>query len=66
MRPGYIEGDRGPGYKPPDYVAKAVATVQRDELVAACLKQCFEGIEMDPIGNDDLKRIGKEALSRYG
>lgn len=43
-----------------------MATIQRNELVAACLKQCVEGIEMDPISNEDLGKIGKEALGRYG
>jgi hypothetical protein len=29
------------------------------------LKQCVEGIEKDPIMNDELVTIGQEALPRY-
>ncbi|KAH6663417.1 hypothetical protein B0J14DRAFT_684606 [Halenospora varia] len=65
-RPAFILGDRGPGFKMPNYGGHEILTVEREVMVAAMLKQCVEGIEMDPLGNDDLIRIGEEALPRYG
>jgi hypothetical protein len=42
-----------------------VPTIELKHCVAAVLKECVEGIEMDPIGNDDLSRIGLEALPNF-
>jgi hypothetical protein len=64
VRPGHINGDRGPGYVHAQ-LAPEVPTVKLEFCVAAALKQCVEGIEMDPIGNDDLARIGEEAEPKY-
>ncbi|KAG0652745.1 hypothetical protein D0Z07_0367 [Hyphodiscus hymeniophilus] len=64
VRPGYIKGNRGSGYVEPQ-LPPGVPTVILEVCVAAVLKQCVEGIEMDPILNDDLERIGKEAMPKY-
>jgi hypothetical protein len=65
VRPGYIIGDREiPGWKPPVY-GREVPSVKREDMVAAMLKQCVEGIEKDPILNEELVSIGQEALPRY-
>jgi hypothetical protein len=65
VRPGYIIGDREiPGWKPPVY-GREVPSVKREDMVAAMLKQCVEGIEKDPILNEELISIGQEALPRY-
>lgn len=64
VRPGYVLGDRGSGYVQPP-LGPEVPTVKLEDCVAAVLKQCVEGIQMDPIGNDDLKRIGEEASTKY-
>ncbi len=67
VRPGYIIGDRGvPGYTMPDYGIMDIPTVKREDAVAVMLKQCVEGIEMDPISNDELNRIGEKAVMIYG
>lgn len=63
-RPGYILGDRGGGYVQPP-LGPEVPTVKLEDCVAAVLKQCVEGIEMDPIKNDDLNRIGEKAVPKY-
>ncbi|RDW76919.1 hypothetical protein BP6252_04972 [Coleophoma cylindrospora] len=63
-RPGYILGDRGPGSVTPN-LPPEVPRVKLEECVAAVLKQSVDGIEQDPILNDDLVRIGQQALSRY-
>lgn len=66
MRPGYIDGDRGiEGYVKPD-LKGMVPEVKVEALVAACLKQVVEGIEKDPLSNEELVKIGEEALVRYG
>ena len=64
-RPGYIRGYRDPDYVEPQYLLLDIPTVELKDCVAAVLKQCVEGIELDPILNDDLTRIGQEVLDKY-
>jgi hypothetical protein len=65
VRPGYIIGDREIlGWKPPVY-GREVPSVKLEDMATAMLKQCVEGIEKDPIMNDELVTIGQEALPRY-
>jgi hypothetical protein len=64
VKPGYIKGDRGEGYVEPK-LPSGVPTVRLEECVAAVLKQSVEGIERDPIENEDLGKIGREAEARY-
>ena len=63
-RPSYILGNRGPGYVQP-LLPPEVPTIKLEYCVAAVLEQCIKGVEMDPIPNDDLNRIGQKALPRY-
>lgn len=66
IRPGYIDGDHGvEGYVKPD-LKGMVPEVKVEVLVAACLKMVVEGIEMDPVSNEELVRIGDGALWRFG
>ncbi|CZR52703.1 uncharacterized protein PAC_02580 [Phialocephala subalpina] len=66
VRPGYIAGDREiPGWVPPN-IPEGIPQIERRDLVAACLKMGIDGIEKDPLSNDDAVRIGEEALGRFG
>ncbi|KAE8450785.1 hypothetical protein EG329_005698 [Mollisiaceae sp. DMI_Dod_QoI] len=65
VRPGYILGDRETlEYKTPE-LPPYVPVVKREDLVAAVLKLGLDGIEGDPLSNEDLVRIGEEALPRF-
>ncbi len=65
VRPGFILGDREiPGYKAPE-LPPSVPVVKREDVVATVLKLGIDGIEKDPLSNDDLVRIGEEALPRF-
>ncbi|KUJ13372.1 uncharacterized protein LY89DRAFT_721397 [Mollisia scopiformis] len=61
---GSVEGDSR--VSRPDYQGRAIPEIERTDLTAAVLKQGLEGIEKDPLTNEELVQIGKEALPKYG
>lgn len=66
-RPGFIlEGDVVPEYAKITTSGIKIPRVDRREMVAAMLKSCVEGIVKDPLSNDEMASMGKEALERYG
>jgi hypothetical protein len=45
-------------------VTGIMPTIGIEELAAAMLQQIRDGFEKEPLMNDDLKRIGQEALAK--
>jgi hypothetical protein len=44
--------------------AATIPKIKLEECVAATLKQAIEGIQMEPIGNDELAEIGRDYIEK--
>ena len=63
-KPGIITAPGRAG--PPGVVAPTMPRVAVVELAAAMLQGILEGFGSETLTNDDLARLGKEALEQWG
>lgn len=62
VKPGLIYADWKPLQNPE--VAKWIGSIDVAEVAVAMLRQIIHGIEKEPLTNDDLVRIGRDALAQ--
>ena len=61
-RPGYISSPAK--VRPQGAPGVGLPSVDNSELVAGLLSQVVNGFEKDPLMNDDLVRIGRQAMQQ--